>query len=878
MSVFGSVSGALWAFTPGWAAAIGVLLVLFALGFTGAPLWAWSALGAVALVGFGAPGWLVGVFVVLSLVFLIPPVRQQVSGGILRAMKAMQFLPVISSTEQEAIDAGTVWVEGELFSGKPDTRRILAQPYPGLTPAEQAFMDGPVEELCRMTDDWEVWQRRELPDAVWQKLKDDRFFGLIIPTEYGGHGFSPSANSAIVAKASSASSALGITVMVPNSLGPAELLAHFGTQKQKDHYLPRLARGEDIPAFALTEPGAGSDAGAISSEGVVFRGDDGELYVRLNWNKRYITLAAISTVLGLAFKLRDPDGLLGGGEDLGITCALIPSDAPGVVLGMRHDPLGVPFWNCPTEGHDVVVKLEDAVIGGAAGAGRGWRMLMQSLAAGRGISLPASATAGTKMVARIAGAHALIRKQFGLSIGKFEGIEEPLARIGGWAYLLEAARRYTNGGLDQGAAPAVVTAMMKYNTTEIFRKAINDGMDILGGNAISRGPRNPFASAYVGVPVSITVEGANILTRTLMVFGQGAIRCHPYALKEMQALQAGDVKAFDRAFWPHIGHVVRNGFRGVGLSLSRGWLAGSPVPGVAAPYWRKLQWSSATFAFLADLAMGTLGGDLKRKEKLTGRFADIFSHLYLASAALARFEAEGRRTEDVPFLQWSMDYSFARIQDAFDGLFANLQVPGATWLFRGPLAAWSRVNRISGEPSDRTGGRVAALMQVPGEQRDRLFGGVFVPSDPETAVGRFEHAMALCYAAEGIVGKVKAAVKDRRLPKAHPVSLISKAVEAGVITAAEAALLQRAEAARADAVQVDSFTTEAYFESAVEPAARRASAASVSGDGAAGDGAAVGAVGFGDPLGVSTGADAGAVAYGAAVEDVSDETAVRGGN
>ena len=868
MSALDSVHGALSAFTPGWAAALGVLLVLFALGFTGAPLWAWSALGLVALVGFGAPLWLAGAFAALCLVFLIAPVRRALSGAVMGLMEKMQFLPVISQTEQEAIDAGTVWVEGELFSGKPDTRRILAQPYPGLTAEEQAFMDGPVEDLCRMTDDWEVWQRRELPDAVWQTLKDGRFFGLIIPKEYGGHGFSPSANSAIVAKASSASSALGITVMVPNSLGPAELLAHFGTQAQKDHYLPRLARGEDIPAFALTEPGAGSDAGAISSQGVVFKGDDGELYVRLDWNKRYITLAAISTVLGMAFKLRDPENWLGKGEDLGITCALIPTETPGVVLGMRHDPLGVPFWNCPTEGHGVVVKLEDAVIGGAAGAGRGWRMLMQSLAAGRGISLPASATAGTKVVARVAGAHALIRKQFGLSIGKFEGIEEPLARIGGWAYLLEAARRYTNGGLDQGAAPAVVTAMMKYNTTEIFRKAINDGMDILGGNAISRGPRNPFASAYVGVPVSITVEGANILTRTLMVFGQGAIRCHPYALKEMQALQTRDVAAFDAAFWPHIGHVVRNAFRAVGLSVSRGWLAASPVPGVAAPYWRKLQWASATFAFLADLAMGTLGGDLKRKEKLTGRFADVFSYLYLASAALARFEAEGRRKEDVPFLVWSLDYSFARIQDAFDGLFANLQVPGATWLFRGPLAAWSRLNRISDEPSDRTGGRVAALMQIPGEQRDRLFGGVFVPTDPTTAVGRFEHAMALAYAAEGVVAKVKDAIKARTLPRANPATLIGKAVEAGILTADEAALLERAEAARADAIQVDSFTTEEYFASAVVPAH---AAPDASGDGS-GDGsaslttgpAALGAVGFGDTAGLTPGS--GEVAYGVAVE------------
>ena len=849
--------------TPAWAATLGVLLVLFVLGFTGAPLWAWAAAGLVALVGFGAPLWLTITFAVLSAVFLITPIRRLLSGAVMGLMKKLEFLPVISSTEQEAIDAGTVWVEGELFSGKPDGKRLLAQEYAGLTAEEQAFIDGPVEDLCQMVDDWKVWQRRDLSDPVWQKLKDEKFFGLIVPKAYGGHGFSPSCNSAVVAKVASASSTLGITVMVPNSLGPAELLAHFGTDAQKDYWLPRLATGEAIPSFALTEPGAGSDAGAISSKGVVFEGDDGDLYVKLNWRKRYITLAAISDVLGLAFKLEDPDELLGKGTDLGITCALVPTTTEGVVLGKRHDPLGVPFWNCPTEGHDVVVKLEDAVIGGSAGAGRGWRMLMQSLAAGRGISLPASATAGVQQVARVAGAHALIRKQFGLSIGKFEGIEEPLARIGGWAYTLEAARRYTNGALDGGAAPAVVTAMMKYNTTELFRKAVNDGMDILGGNAISMGPRNPLAHAYIGAPVSITVEGANILTRTLMVFGQGAIRCHPYALKEMQALMTGNVKAFDAAFWPHIGHVVRNAFRGIGLSLSRGYLAGSPVSGPAARYWRKMAWTSATFAFLADLAMGTLGGDLKRKEKLTGRFADIFSWMYLGTAVLKRWEAEGRKPEDKAFLDWSMQYAFAQIQDAFDGLFANLQVPGATWLFRGPLAAWSRLNRISDMPSDKTGHKVAAALQVPGEQRERLTPAVFTSADPTHTLGRFDATMELCFQAEGVVSKLKAAIKRRELPRQHPATLIPLALKAGVVTPDEASLLKRAEEARNDAIQVDAFDNDDYFKTAVEP---DAAPSATTGDGAAsgaGDGAApaLGEVGFG---GAAT-TEAGATTWSGAV-------------
>ena len=859
-SLLGAFAG-----TPVWAATLGVLAVLFVLGFTGAPLWAWAVAGLVALVGFGAPVAVIVVFAVLAAVMLITPVRRALSGGIMKAMDAAGFLPTISKTEQEAIDAGTVWIEGELFSGKPDFDKILAEDYPGLTPEEQAFLDGPIEALGGMVDDWEVWQRRDLSDETWAYLKEHRFFGLIIPPEYGGHGFSPSANSAVVAKCASISSALGITVMVPNSLGPAELLIHYGTEAQKDYWLPRLARGEDIPAFALTEPGAGSDAGAISSHGTVFRGDDNELYVRLTWRKRYITLAAIANVLGLAFKLRDPENLLGKGEDLGITCALVKTDTPGVKLGRRHDPLGVPFYNCPTEGDDVVVKLEDAVIGGAAGAARGWRMLMECLSAGRGISLPASSTAGIKAAGRVASAHAAVRKQFGLAIGKFEGIEEPLARIGGYAYVTEAARRFTCGGLNSGAKPAVVTAMMKYHTTELYRKAINDAMDVLGGNAISCGPRNTLAHAYMGVPVSITVEGANILTRTLMIFGQGAIRCHPYALREMTALMNKDVKAFDQAFWPHIGHVVRNGFRAVGLSLSRGHLAFTGVSGPAARHARRLAWASATFAFLADAAMGTLGGDLKRKEKLTGRFADIFSWMYLASAAIKRFEAEGRRREDRAFFDWSMEYAFDEMQKGFDGLFANMKVPGGTWAFRGPLALWSRINRLSGGPSDRLGHQVARALQTPGPVRDGILPGLYVPNDPEHPLGRMEHALVVCTDAEAIVGKLKDAIRRRELPKAHPAALVAQAVEKGIITEAEAEQLQHAEAVRNDAIQVDAFTLDEYMETAATPSLSgdgHASAADLSdtlpealsnAKGVPGDGA--------DGL-----ADAGAAAWGAAVE------------
>ncbi|MCP3982715.1 MAG: acyl-CoA dehydrogenase [bacterium] len=810
----------LYAFLSGaslWAVVPGAVVLVCILGFTGAPFWLWTLAVAVGLYGLGAPTWLWIAFAVIAAVFNLPPLRRVLSGVILKVLGALNFLPTISQTEKEAIDAGTVWVDGELFSGKPDFRRILEEPYPGLTPEEQAFLDGPVEKACAMTDDWEVFQRKDLPLKTWDYLKQQRFFGMIIPTEYGGLGFSPSANSAVVGKLSSANAVLGISVMVPNSLGPAELLVHYGTDAQKQHYLPRLARGEDIPAFALTEPGAGSDAGAITSRGKVFKGADGRLMIRLNWDKRYITLAAISTVLGMAFKLDDPDNLLGKGEKLGITCALVPTKTPGVTLGMRHDPLGIPFYNCPTRGEDVVLPFEDAVIGGVEGAGKGWRMLMESLAAGRGISLPATSNGGAKRVARVAGAHSVIRKQFGVSIGKFEGIAEPLARIGGFTYILEAARRFTCGGLDSGAKPAVVTALAKYSFTELFRKVINDGMDILGGNAISLGPRNTLGYGYVNTPISITVEGANILTRTLVIFGQGAIRCHPYTLDQIRAAETGDVKLFDRAFWSHVGHVVRNGFRSVLLSLSRGRLAGAPVGGPTAKYYRKLSWASASFAVLADLAMGTLGGELKRKESVTGRFADILTWLYLGSTVLRRFEAEGRRKEDLPFVDWSMRYALTEIQAAFDGLYENLDPPAMGWLFRGPIAAWSRFNPLATAPTDHMGTRVARALQRPGELRDRHTAGVYLPTDPETAIGRLDRAMALCAEAEGVERKLKQAIRARKLAKAPPATLITEALEKSIITVEEASLLRAAEEARDDAIQVDSFSLEEYKRGAFEP-------------------------------------------------------------
>ncbi|MEX0684449.1 MAG: acyl-CoA dehydrogenase [Balneolales bacterium] len=793
---------------------LGIITVVSILGFNGAPLFAWLLFAAFLMAGFSSPLWLWIVLALVAVLLLVPPVRRTIlSSGVMKFMKAMNFLPVISQTERTAIEAGTVWIEGELFSGKPDFKRMMSEGYPGLSADEQAFIDGPVEKLCAMADDWDIYKHKEFDQKIWDYIKQEKFFGLIIPREYGGLGFSSSANSAIVLKISTRSGPLGTTVMVPNSLGPAELLIHYGTDGQKDYYLPRLARGEEIPCFALTEPEAGSDAGAITSNGVLFKGEDGNLFIKLNWNKRYITLAAISTVLGMAFRLFDPDNLLGKETDLGITCGLIPSNTPGVDISRRHDPLGVPFFNCPTTGTDVIVPI-DIIIGGKEGVGKGWKMLMESLAAGRGISLPAVGCGGGKYVTRVTGAYAKVRQQFGLPIGKFEGIEEPLARIAGFSYIMEASRKYTNGALDAGAKPAVVTAIAKYNFTELSRKIINDGMDIMGGAGISRGPRNLLAHGYISSPIAITVEGANILTRTLMIFGQGAIRCHPYAYKEIDALSKDDLKAFDAVFWKHIGHVVRNKFRAFLLSISRGYLAFPGIGGPASRYYRKMAWTSASFAFLADLAMSTYGGRLKAKGKLTGRFADILSWMYLGSAVLRRFEAEGRPKDQLPLLHWSMQHCFAQCQSAFNGILDNFDIPVIGAVFRGPVAFWSRLNPIGTKPSDRLGHIIAQFIQEQGSLRDALTEGIYISQDKEEALGRLENAFLLVTQSDPIYKKMRIAIKERKLPKSKPSLLIESALEKGIITDEEAILLRRTEDARYDVLTVDSFTLEEYKQNA----------------------------------------------------------------
>lgn len=809
MEAFGNLHGMLC--TYGASGIIGAIVLILALGFTGAPFILWSIGLAILLVGFGAPQALLIAFLVVAVIFNIKPLRiLLVSSGVMKLMKKLGVVPAISDTERAALDAGVVWAEAELFSGKPNFKRLMNEVYPDLAPHEQEFMDGPVEELCNIIDDWEISKNRTLSKEVWDFMRKEKFLGMIIPKSYGGLEISALGHGAVIEKVSARSIAAGVTVMVPNSLGPAELLLHYGTKEQKDYYLPRLADGREIPCFALTEPTAGSDAASMTSYGDLFKGEDGKLYIKLNWNKRYITLAAISTILGMAFKLRDPENLLGKGEDIGITCALVPADTPGVVIGNRHDPLNTPFYNCPTQGKDVVVSV-DQVIGGVDNVGKGWGMLMESLAAGRGISLVSQSSGGAKLCYRGVGGYSAVRKQFGMSVGKFEGIAEPLSYIGAFTYVLEAMRKYTAGAIDAGIKPPVVTAIAKYNSTEMMRTGINHGMDIMGGAAISRGPRNILASGYTATPIGITVEGANILTRTLIIFGQGALRAHPFAYKEVSALEAGDVKGFDSAFWGHIGHIVRNMFRAIVLSATRGHLASSPVSGPTARYYRKLAWASASFAFLADIAMGSLGGQLKVKERITGRFADILSWMYMGTAVLRRYEAEGRRKEDLPFVKMSMQYAFTQMQSAFDGIYENLPVPGLSWLFRGPIKFWSGMNKLSRDVEDSVSNEVAALMQMDSEQRDRMTENLFISKDFNDGLAKIDQTFKAIKAIEDIEKKLKKAVRAKKIPRAKGMALAESGKEAGIITQEEFDKVAKAEEMRMDCVQVDDYSPEEYF-------------------------------------------------------------------
>ncbi len=788
-----------------------------ALAYHRAPLWLWTVTCGVLLAsitpvyGFFANlllliGWTVWIGLFAA---NFPELRR----GLLSKPALEMFrsrMPSVSTTEQEALDAGTVWWDAELFSGKPDWQRLLSLPKPTLSAEEQAFVDGPTEELCRMVDNWEIERELvDLPEQVWQFIKEQGFLGMIIPKRYGGLGFSALGHSAVIMKLSSRCGTAAVSVMVPNSLGPAELLLRYGTDAQRDHYLPRLAKGAEIPCFALTNPYAGSDAAAIPDRGIVCYGEHGGeqvLGMRVTWEKRYITLGPVSTLLGLAFQLHDPDKLLGEQGAAGITLALIPTDHPGVEIGRRHYPGQQAFQNGPNSGEDVFIPM-DWVIGGQPRSGQGWRMLMNCLAAGRSISLPASSTGGLKFCARTTGAYARVRKQFNVPIGKMEGIEEPLARIAGNTYAVDAARQVTAGTLDQGEEPSVLSALLKYQATERVRSAINDAMDIHGGRAICDGPNNYLFAAYQAVPIAITVEGANILTRTLIVFGQGAIRCHPWLYKEIQAAQEKDdnraLDLFDEALCGHISFVMANGWRAFWHNLTGGRLNRRlPDAGYATAWYAQLERSSASFALLADLALLLLGGELKRRESLSGRFADVFGEMYLMSCALKRFEDDGRLREDRPLLDWVCTSSLYNIQQTFSEILANFPSKLLALKMRFVLFPFGMQRRPA---SDKLGHQIAKMLLAPSEARDRLTAGIYVNSEPDDVTGCLEHALSLVIEADAIDKRLGNALRDGRLTAATRVELIAQAEQAEIINSDEVTLLTAADRAVRRAIDVDDF-------------------------------------------------------------------------
>ena len=783
-----------------------VIACIFA--YQGASLKAFSALLILGLAALGIDqNVLIGIIIV-NLIFLTPFLRRNLlTNHLVRLIKKTGMLPNISPTEETALRAGNVWIEGELFSGKPDFSKIYNDPYNKLSKIEQKFLNNQVNKLCQMTDDWQVFADRDLPKEVWDYMKKEKFFGMMIPKKYGGLGFSALAHSEVVAKLATRSQVLAITVMVPNSLGPGELLHCYGTDSQKKHYLPRLADGRDIPCFGLTEPQAGSDATSISAMGEVFKDKNGTLKIKLNFRKRYITLGAVAGVIGLAFQLKDPNNLLKKGKNIGISCALINSKAKGITI-RRHDPLGVPFVNATLIGKSVVIPAKD-IIGGTEQAGNGWKMLMECLSVGRGISLPATSTGGAKLVARVVGDYAYIRRQFGLPIGKFEGIEEPMAEIAGFTYMLDAARIFTASSIDNGYKPAVANALAKYHFTERFRDIINHGMDILGGAAICRGPRNLLAHPYFGTPIAITVEGANIMTRSLIHFGQGAVRCHPYSYHEITALMAGDTVKFDHYFFKHIGHLVRNKARSVFLSLTRGRLHIATYSGMLGRYEAKLAWASASFAYLADVALAHYGGNIKRKERLTSRFGDILSAMYLASGVMRRYIAEGQKKEDQAYFKWAMEYCFYMMHQGFSGIFANFST-GILGKFMAIFGGfYNNLNPIGSYPSDKLGHKLASSLMQNDKRRDNLTANIFIPTGKEDQLNRLEECFKASLAGDKIMQKIKLAARKGRLNYKSE-TLLADAFAKKIISKLEKTKLEKLAKMQLDAVEVDSFEEKDY--------------------------------------------------------------------
>ncbi len=772
-----------------------------------------AAVLAYLFLGDGSIIWkllLLVAFGVMVLPNLIEVRREKFTKPMLDMYRKM--LPSMSDTEREALEAGNVWWDGELFSGMPNWDRLMSYPAPKLSDEEQAFLDGPCEELCQMLNDWVICHElNDMPKDVWDFIIEKRFFAMIIPKQYGGLEFSAYANAAVIAKLASRSPTASSTIGVPNSLGPAELLLHYGTDEQKQRYLPGLAAGTEIPCFALTSPQAGSDAAALIDNGVVCKGKwNGKTItgIRLNWNKRYITLAPVATVLGLAFKLYDPEHLIGDQDEYGITAALIPTDTPGVEVGRRHYPLTIAFQNGPTTGKDVFVPL-DVIIGGPKMAGKGWKMLVELLSVGRAITLPSIASGGGQAASYATSAYATIRKQFNTSIANFEGVGEALTRIAGHTYIMNAAVAVTAGAIDQGEKPAVPSAILKYHCTEFGRKVANDAMDVHGGKGIMLGPKNYLGRGFIATPIAITVEGANILTRSLIIFGQGTIRCHPYVLKELQA--AGDedqdrgLIEFDKALFGHIGYALSNMARSFFLALTHAKFSRVPLNTPTRRYYQNINRYSAAFALASDFAMLTLGGALKKRELLSARLGDVLSSMYLASTVLKHFENQGRRATDLPLVEWSVRTLMYQAQESLHAFLRNFPNRWVAALLR--VFIFPR-GRTYSAPSDEIGAKIVALQTTPGESRERLSEFAYTTLDPDNPLGLLQEALLLSKEYEPVERRLRQARKEGLIASDYLGLQIDEAEKGQVISKAEARSLRAYHDKVASLLDVDDFAPE----------------------------------------------------------------------
>ncbi|WP_045758286.1 acyl-CoA dehydrogenase [Xanthomonas albilineans] len=777
----------------------------------------WAASSATLLVAC----WLLGASHVATIVaavllglvavpLLLPFVRKPLlTAPLLNVFR--KVLPPLSQTERIALETGSVGFEGELFTGDPDWQKLLNYPKPQLSAEEQAFLDGPVEELCRMINDWEITHvHADLPPELWNFIKEHKFFGMIIPKAYGGLGFSALAHHKVIQKITSASSVVSSTVGVPNSLGPGELLVHYGSKEQKDYYLPRLAVGQEVPCFGLTGPFAGSDATSIPDYGIVCKGEwsgANVLGVKLTFDKRYITLAPVATLIGLAFRLYDPDGLIGDTQDVGITLALLPRETPGVEIGRRHFPLNSPFQNGPIHGREVFIPLSQ-LIGGVDMVGKGWNMLNECLAVGRSITLPSTASGGVKFGAVVTGTYARIRKQFGLSVGRFEGVEEALARIGGKAYAISALAQATAAAVDRGDVPSVPSAIAKYHCTTMSREVISDVMDVIGGKGIILGPRNFAGRAWQGAPIAITVEGANIMTRSLLIFGQGAILCHPWVMKEMKAASNPDhnagIDAFDRSLFGHIGFALSNAVRSLWFGLTAARIGVAPGDAYTRRFFRKLDRYSANLALMADVSMLMLGGKLKFKESLSGRLGDVLSHIYMTSAMLKRYHDDGAPASDQPLLAWAFHDSVHKIELALSAALRNFPIRPVGWLMWALIFPWGRRAEA---PGDRLGHRVAALLMTPNEARDRLGQDVFLTPCENNPGGRIASYLTKAVLAEPVERKFLKALKSKKIQALDFTSQLDEAVREGMLTLDERHQLEELRDITMDTISVDDFDT-----------------------------------------------------------------------